>query len=208
MYSSKFTFIQNGVQLIIEKDGDEGYGRAASAESVGGFDVHGTDGEDAMFTYSGGNYTFSIDESGQFPLLTLTGNAYLGYYAGSQEYEILYQTEEVMALSVANTVEGQRWVFVYCLEELNVEAPAPFKELKAVPLAEGFEKEEFLNFVQEDMGSVSRVVDNPLPLPINTSDKVFRYWKSTGFYSNLSFTAEDYKFDLTTQNKIRIKVYI
>ncbi len=208
MYSSKFTFIQNGVQLIIEKDGDEGYGRAASAESVGGFDVHGTDGEDAMFTYSGGNYTFSIDESGQFPLLTLTGNAYLGYYAGSQEYEILYQTEEVMALSVANTVEGQRWVFVYCLEELNVEAPAPPKELKAVPLAEGFEKEEFLNFVQEDMGSVSRVVDNPLPLPINTSDKVFRYWKSTGFYSNLSFTAEDYKFDLTTQNKIRIKVYI
>jgi hypothetical protein len=37
---------------------------------------------------------------------------------------------------------------------------------------------------------------------------VFRYWKSTAFYSNLSFTAPDYKFDLTTQNKIRVKVYI
>ena len=55
---------------------------------------------------------------------------------------------------------------------------------------------------------MSRVVDNPLPLPINTSEKVFRYWKSNGFYSNLSFTAPDYKFDLTTQNKIRVKVYI
>lgn len=208
MYSTTFTFIQDGVQLKIRKEGNEGYGRKASSASVGGFTVHGDQGDDVFFTYSGGDYTFSIDESGEFPILTLTGNAYMGYYAGSQDYEIIYQTEEVMALRVNNTVEGQDWVFVYCLEELNVEAPAPPKELKAIPLSENFEGGEFLNFAQEDMGDVSRVVDNPAPLPINTSNKVFRYWKSTGFYSNLSFTAPDYKFDLTTQNKIRVKVYI
>lgn len=208
MYSTRYTFIQDGVQLKIAKEGNEGYGRAASAASVGGFTVHTIDVEDALFTYSGGDYTFSIDESGKFPLLTLTGNAYMGYYAGSQEYEIIYQTEEVMALRVNNTTEGQDWVFVYCLEELNVEAPAPPKELKAIPLLEDFEGDEFLELTQEDMGSVSGVVDNPMPLPINTSGKVFRYWKSDGFYSNLSFTAPDYKFDLTAQNKIRVKVYI
>lgn len=208
MYSTKFTFIQDGVQLKIEKEGNEGYGRKASSASVGGFTVTGDSGDDVYFTYSGGEYTFSIDESGEFPILTLSGNAYMGYYAGSQDYEIIYQTEEVMALRVNNTHEGQDWVFVYCLEELNVEAPAPPKELKAIPLSENFEGEEFLNFAQEDMGGVSRVVDNPAPLPVNTSDKVFRYWKSNGFYSNLSFTAPDYKFDLTTQNKIRVKVYI
>lgn len=208
MYSTRFTFIQDGVRLKIEKEGNEGYGRLASAADVGGFSVHGAVGEDALFAYSGGEYTFSIDESGQYPLLTLTGNAYMGYYAGSQEYEIIYQTEEVMALSVANTVEGQRWIFVYCLEELNVEAPAPPKELKAIPLSEDFEGSEYLNFVAEDMGTVSRVADNPVMLPINQSEKVFRYWKSNAFYSNLSFTASDYKFDLTTQNKISIKVYI
>lgn len=208
MYSSKFTFIQDGVQLKIRKDGEIGYGRAASAEDVGNFTVREVIGEDALFTYNGGDYTFSIDETNKFPLLTLTGNAYMGYYAGSQEYEIIYQTDKVMALSVANTVEGQRWVFVYCLEELNKEADLPPKEPKAVPLSENFEKAEYLNFVEEDMGDVSRVVDNPAPLPINTSNKVYRYWKSNGFYSNLSFTASDYKFDLTAQNKMSLKVYI
>lgn len=208
MYSTKFTFIQDGVQLKIQKNGNEGYGRKASSASKGGFTVHGDSGDDVFFSYSGGDYTFSLDESGEFPVLTLTGNAYMGYYAGSQDYEIIYQTDKVMALRVNNTVESQDWVFVYCIEELNVEAPAPPKEVKAIPLSENFEGAGLLNFKQEDMGTVSRVVDNPLMLPINTSEKVFRYWKSNGFYSNLSYTAPDYKFDLTTQNKIRVKVYI
>jgi hypothetical protein len=58
------------------------------------------------------------------------------------------------------------------------------------------------------MGPLSGIVDNPAPIPINTSNKVYRYQKTTAFYSNLSFTAPDYKFDLTRQNKIRVKVYI
>lgn len=210
MYSSKFTFIQNGVQLIIEKEGNEGYGRKASAASVGGFTVHGESGDDVFFTYSGGDYTFSLDESGEYPIMTLSGNAYLGYYAGSQDYEIIYQTDKVMALRVNNTVESQDWVFIYCLEELNVEAPPAPKTLKAVPLFEDFEGDEYLVLKQEDMGgsAKSAIIGNPVPLPINESPSVYRYWKSTGFYSNLSFTAPDYKFDLTTQNKIRVKVFI
>ena len=210
MYSSKFTFIQNGVQLKIVKDGNEGYGRKASAASVGGFTVHATSGDDAMFTYSGGDYTFSIDESGEYPIITLGGNAYMGYYCGSQQYEVIYQTDKVMALRVNNTVESQDWVFVYCLEELNVEAPPAPKELKAIPLFEDFEGSEMLTFKQDDMGGATKsaVIGNPVPLPINESAKVYRYWKSTGFYSNLSYTAPDYKFDLTTQNKVRVKVFI
>ncbi len=210
MYSTKFTFIQNGVQLKIVKNGNEGYGRKASAASVGGFTVHATSGDDAMFTYSGGDYTFSIDESGEYPIITLGGNAYMGYYCGSQQYEVIYQTDKVMALRVNNTVEGQDWVFVYCLEALNVEAPPAPKELKAIPLFEDFEGSEILTFTQDDMGGATKsaVIGNPVPLPINESSKVYRYWKSTGFYSNLSFTAPNYKFDLTTQNKVRVKVFI
>lgn len=210
MYSTKFTFIQNGVQLKIVKEGNEGYGRKASAASVGGFPVHKEVVDDAFFTYSGGDYTFSIDESGKFPIMTLSGNAYMGYYCGNQEYEIIYQTEEVMALKVDNYTEGQDWVFVYCLEELNVDTPPPPKELKTIPLNEDFEGETMLTFKQDDMGGASKsaMIGNPVPLPINESSKVYRYWKSTGFYSNLSFTAPDYKFDLTVQNKIRVKVFI
>lgn len=211
MYSTKFTFIQNGVKLIVTKDGDEGYGRAKTAESVGGFDVIRLSGEDAIFKYSGGNYTFSLDESGEYPKLTLSGNGFMGYYAGTQEYDIIYQTDKVMALAAKNPAEGQVWVFVYTLEEYNVEAPEAPKEPKAMPLEETFEGEEpMVAFETQDMGDakMSGVIDNPVPLPINESAKVYRYWKSTEFYSNLSFTAEDYKFDLTKQNKIKVKVFI
>lgn len=133
----------------------------------------------------------------------------MGYYCGTQDYEIIYQTDKVMALRVDNQVEGQDWVFVYCLEELNIAEPPIVKEPKAEPLFEDFESGKLtVNFVTQDMGSLSGIVDNPAPVSINTSNKVYRYQKTTAFYSNLSFTAPDYKFDLTTQNKIRLKVYI
>ncbi len=106
MYDFKFTFIQEGVQFIIENDG-LGYGRKASSESVGGYNVVEIDGDDAIFTFDGGSFNFSIDESGTYPQLTLSDNSFMGYYAGSQVYDIVYQTEEVMALRVNNTVESQ-----------------------------------------------------------------------------------------------------
>ena len=58
------------------------------------------------------------------------------------------------------------------------------------------------------MGNKSGIFDNPSPVPINESNKVYRYQKSTAFYSNLNFVAEKYKFDLTKQNKIKVKVFI
>lgn len=210
LYTHKFTFIQNGVQLKIENSGD-GYGRKASAESVGGFAVKEISGDDAIFDYAGGNYTFALDESGKYPKLTLSGNAFMGYYCGTQEYEIFYQTDKVMALRIFNSVENQDWVMVYCLEELNVENAEPEIEKmpKAVPLTDNFEDAEaMLPWVAETMGDKRGVVDNPAPVPVNESDKVYRYQKSAEFYSNLSYTAPDYLFDLTTQNKIRVKVFI
>jgi len=208
LYDFRFTFIQEGARLIIETAG-EGYGRKASAATIGGFNVTGSSGDDVFFPYEGGSYTFSIDESGQYPVLTLSGNAFMGYYCGTQDYEIIYQTDKVMALRVDNQVEKQDWIFVYCLEELNIAEPPIVKEPKAKPLFEDFESGKLtVNFVTQDMGPLSGIVDNPAPIPINTSNKVYRYQKTTAFYSNLSFTASDYKFDLTRQNKIRLKVYI
>lgn len=208
MYDFKFNFQQAGAKLNIANKG-EGYGRVRTSASVGGYTVTGNSGDDAFFTYNGGNYTFSIDESGKYPALKLSDNAFMGYYCGTQNYDIVYQTDKVMALRVDNSEEGQDWVFVYCLEELNVPPPAVVKEPKAVPLFENFEGATAkIVFVKDAMGDKSAVVDNPLPLPINTSNKVYRYEKSNEFYSNLQFTAATYKFDLTTQNKIKVKVFI
>ena len=207
MYDMKFNFKQAGAKLNITTLG-EGYGRNASAASVGGFAVSSVSGDDALFPYDGGNYSFLINETGTYPTLKIDGNSFLGYYCGSQEYDIIYQTEEVMALRVNNTTEGQDWVFVYTLEELNVPPPAIVKDPKAVPLFEDFEGAAKVVFFKDAMGDKSGVSDNPLPLPINTSNKVYRYQKTTEFYSNISFTAATYKFDLTTQNKIKVMVFI
>ncbi|WP_291530740.1 PKD domain-containing protein [Bacteroides sp. UBA939] len=205
MYDMKFTFIQSGLQMKVETAG-KGYGRWALAHSKPGAVQ---EGEDVVYNYAGGTYNFALDDSGPLPQLTLTGDATMGYYCGTQTYDIVYQSEEVMALCVHNSVESQDWLFIYCREDLNVSTPPIVKTPKAVPLSEDFEDDEAaVNFVTQNMGDKSAVVDNPAPVPINESNKAYRYQKSTDFYSNLSFTTTDYMFDLTTQNKIRVKVYI
>lgn len=208
LYSFKFTFIQNGVQLKIANSG-QGYGRNKTAAG-GGFTPTTVDGEDATFNYSGGDYTFAINESGEKPTIELSGNAFMGYYAGTQVYEIIYQTDKVMALRATNTVEGQDWIFIYCLEELNVAEPPIIKEPQAIPLGEDFESETpSVLFAGEDMGSLfSAFYQNPAPVVPNTSAKVLLYEKTGSFYSNISYTTTDYLFDLTSVNKVRIKVFI
>ena len=58
------------------------------------------------------------------------------------------------------------------------------------------------------MGELDFIYSNPAPVPVNTSKKVYLYEKSIGFYSNISYTAPDYKFDLTKANKVRMKVFV
>lgn len=131
----------------------------------------------------------------------------MGYYCGSQEYEIIYQTDKVMALRVNNTLENSDWIFVYCLKELNTKPVIPLKE---IALNEDFElATPKVVFTKEDMGSLTNAFySNPAPVPVNTSSKAFLYEKSTAFYSNVFFQATGYKFNLTAQNKITLKVFI
>jgi beta-glucanase (GH16 family) len=210
VYEFKFTFKQAGTQLVIQ-NGGKGLGRWACASGLPGATQNG---DDAIFDYIGGSYTFSITEAeteDAYSTLTLSGGAILGYYACNLTYDIIYQTEEVIALRVLNTTENQDWVFIFIREDLNVATPPapPKTELKAVPLLDDFEGVLSVDFVQEEMGGLSAAgYQNPAPVPVNPSEKVYLYQKSLAYYSNLSFTTSDYLFDLTEQNKIRMKVYI
>lgn len=208
LYDFKFTFLQQGARLKLETAG-EGYGRKACIGAAG-FTATSVNGDDALFDYSGGNYTFSIKMGGAHPVLELSDNAFMGYYCGTQSYEIIYQTDEVMCLRVLNATESQDWLFVYCLESLNIDKPPVVKTPRAVPLQENFEADQLhLLFAPENMGALTQsAYSNPAPVPVNQSKKVFLYQKSDNFYSNLSWVADDYTFDLTTQHKIRLKAYI
>lgn len=208
LYDFKFTFTQNGLHLNIANEG-LGYGRNALIGTAG-FTATEVEDDDATFNYPGGDYTFSLDESGEYPKLTLSGNAFFGYYAGTQEYEIIYLTEEVLAVCAHNGVEGQDWVFVLIREDLNVSEPPVVKELREVPLSDDFEgSEPLIAWAYEDMGELtSPAYQNPAPVTVNLSAKVFLYQKTDAFYSNISYTTTDYLFDLKEQNKIKMKVYL
>ena len=123
MYDWKLNFsMAGGLKLKITTAG-EGYGRRQLADK-GGFTATWTHDEDIAFNYNGGDYTYTLNEAGKYPVLTLSGNAFTGYYAGSQDYEIVYLDKDVMALSTNNDLEGQTWIFIYIRADLNKEPPS------------------------------------------------------------------------------------
>jgi len=123
MYDWKLNFsMAGGLKLKITTAG-EGYGRRQLADK-GGFTPTWTHDEDVAFNYDGGDYTFSLSPGTPYSVLTLSGNAFMGYYAGSQDYKIIYLDQDVMALATDNTLEGQTWIFIYIREDLNKEPPS------------------------------------------------------------------------------------
>ena len=163
MYDFKFHFKQtSGLQMKITTNG-VGYGRLACAKPIGGYDnVTVIWEQDVQFPYEGGNYTFSItdvttqigEDEKDYEKITLSGNAFMGYYCGTQDYYILYLTDEVMALSVRNTVEGQDWVFIFIREDLNVEPDIPSINEEQVTFTITQGSNEFIY-------DYSVIVDNP-----------------------------------------------
>lgn len=208
LYSQEFTFIQDGLKLIWKNNGyiyTNGAGKNALPPSnfvenpggVGDFDVAYTPGN---------NLTFSFNESNM--TLKLSNGAFLGHYAGTSEYKIVKLTENEMYLRCASAVEpNNAWYYRFIPIEKRVKPIIPLKEK---PLAENFEKDvPSVTFATQGMGLLTNAsYANPAPVPVNESKKVYLYQKSNDFYSNIFFTAVGYKFDLTNQNKIKIKVFI
>jgi hypothetical protein len=210
MYFNEFTFTQVGVKFVWKNNGSVytnapgknalaalGYSNAV-APPAGDFDVK----------YNPASaYTFSLNENAK--TLTLSNDAFLGHYAGTSVYQIQTLNDTVMYLRVVSGVEpGNAWYYRFVPKEKNIK-PVIVIPVKAVPLTENFEGTPKVAFSKEDMGALTNFgYLNPAPVPINSSSKVTLYQKSGGFWSNLFFTASGYKFDLTTQNKVKLKVYI
>lgn len=204
LYTQEFTFVQVGVKMIWKNNGKiytneagkNALGGAATVPGAGDFDVEYTPKE---------SYTYTLDETNK--TLTLSDGAFMGHYAGTSTYTIVSLTEDELYLEAVSTVEsGNGWWYRFIPKEKNVKPVVP---VKAVKLKEDFENEKLaVEFVRENMGMLDFIYSNPAPVPVNTSKTVYLYEKSNDFYSNISFTATDYKFDLTKVNKIRMKVYI
>lgn len=204
LYTQEFTFVQVGVKMIWKNNGKiytneagkNDLGGAATVPGAGDFDVEYTPKE---------SYTYTLDEINN--TLTLSDGAFMGHYTGSSTYYIRSLTEDELYLEVVSNVEsGNGWWYRFVPKEKNVK---PEVAVKAVKLSEDFEADKLsVDFAREDMGELDFIYSNPAPVPVNTSKKVYLYEKSIGFYSNISYTAPDYKFDLTKANKVRMKVFV
>lgn len=207
LYTQKFTFFQEGTKFKWENNGyiyTNGAGVAGMGNPAGVIDNPGGVGDFDVPYKPADGYTFSFDESSM--TLELSDNAFFGFYVGNSVFQIISLTEDEMYVKVLSNTEDNAWWFRFVPEDKN--APPPVV-VKAVPITETFDASSLkITFQGEDMGNMSGVVDNPLPLPINETAKVYRYQKTNAFYTNLFWVAPDYKFDLTTQHKIRLKVMI
>ncbi|HZL08806.1 MAG TPA: hypothetical protein VFC65_02325 [Prolixibacteraceae bacterium] len=211
LYSQEFKFTQVGVKFNWTNNGSiytnaagvadlagKGYPTSVAA-AAGDFDV----------TYAPkANYTFALNETAK--TITLSDGAFFGFYAGASVYKIRTLTEDVLELECASTIEsGNNWIVRLIPIEKNIK-PIIIIPLKEMPLTEDFESVvPKVIFTPDAMGSLTdSSYYNPAPVGINTSKKVFLYEKSTGFYSNIFFQANGYKFDLSEQNQITVKVFI
>lgn len=204
LYTQEFTFVQVGVKMIWKNNGKiytneagkNDLGGTATVPGAGDFDVEYAPKE---------SYTYALDETNK--TLTLSDGAFMGHYAGTSTYTIVSLTEDELYLEAVSAVEsGNGWWYRFIPKEKNVKPVVP---VKAVKLKEDFENEKLaVEFDREDMGKLDFIYSNPAPVPANTSKTVYLYEKSNSFYSNISFTAADYKFDLTKVNKVRMKVYV
>jgi len=211
LYSQEFTFTQVGIKFGWVNNGNvytNEAGRAALADLGYPNSVVPPDGDFDVEYVPKTNYTFALNESAS--TITLSGGAFFGHYAGTSTYQILTLTDEELYLKCASTTEsGNGWWYRLIPKELNVK-PVIDIPLKAVELNEDFESETpEVSFVSEDMGPLTNpYYSNPAPIGVNTSAKVFLYQKPDAFYSNVYFQADGYRFDLSEQNKITVKVFI
>lgn len=213
LYDQEYTFKQVGVEMTWVNKGKvytngagkdkleaDGYG-PSSVPAAGDFDVEYTPKD---------KYTFTLNTKDS--TLTISDGGFLGFYAGTSVLEILELNDDYMTLRTVSAVEsGNAWYARFVVKEKNIEPALPPVENKAIPLFEDFEDENAtIVFESEDMGELtSSSYANPAPVPNNESSKVFLYQKKAGVpYSNISHVVSGYKFDLTTQNKVRMKVYI
>lgn len=211
LYSQEFTFTQVGVKMTWKNNGsvytNENGRKALAALGYPNSVVPGAGDFDVTYAPKA-SYTFSLNETAK--TLTLSDGAFFGHYAGVSTYDIVTLNENVLYVKCASAIEsGNAWWYRLIPKEKNVK-PIVIIPLKATPLSEDFESAtKKVNFTYDSMGPlVDPFYSNPAPVGVNTSSKVFLYEKTTAFYSNIYFDAKTYKFDLTEQNKIKMKVFI
>lgn len=208
LYDTKYTFSADG-KLTIETAG-EGYGRKAF-DGQNGFISTSIVGDDMLFPYTGGEYTFTKTDTE----LTISDNGYLIYYAGSQSYEILYLSETALCVRVTNTVENHVWVFILCPQ--GTETPPPPLEGNWVDIDSDENLWKDVNFTNTyyvargdnwEVLPTQELTVNGTQYSINFPDATDLQWQNqlvfvTDNVSTIAAEKYDFRVTLNASNEIR-----
>lgn len=133
LYENEYTFIQKGTQLIWKNQGyiytnENGMNHlgipGTANPTVGDFDIP---------YVPANNLTFSLDEDNG--ILSLSGGAFIGFYTGVSDYNIIKLTEHEMHLWCRSAAEpGNAWYFILVpKDELKEPEPEPVEPPEPKP---------------------------------------------------------------------------
>ncbi|WP_439881723.1 PKD domain-containing protein [Pontibacter sp. MBLB2868] len=205
LYDDEMTFNLNGLSYTYKNNGDT-FVNGAHAATLGGDPANG----DQKVSYQPKTgLTWSIVEEGDKKFLMISNGGFLGYYTGVSKYEILALSENELYIRQLDSKNGDlAWYQRLVPKGYTVPKPVkPYKE--AIDLKDDFDAPGNIVW-QTDQLTFSDTYDNPAPLAGNTSAKVGQYIKKEGeafAFANLFLTL-DHKMDLTTKNKIKLKVFM
>ncbi|MBB2145020.1 hypothetical protein GM921_05970 [Pedobacter sp. LMG 31464] len=205
-YDDEMTFNMNALKYTYVNNGTT-FANASNAPGIGG----PTGSDDPTVNYTPAtNLTWLVTTVNGIKYITISNNGFIAYYLGVSQYQILSLTDDEMWLRCLDKSNaGNAW-YLKLIRKGYVRPVVPpvQKPMQAANLTDDFQNTATFNWTAENM-DYTRSYDNPSKFPVNTSAKVGYYEKRTGAdgqYGNLNVTMP-YRFDLTTKNKIKLKVF-
>ncbi|MEJ8801506.1 PKD domain-containing protein [Pontibacter sp. H249] len=152
--------------------------------------------------------TWSIYQENGKTMLSVSNGETIAWDDNEGTYEVIELSEN--RLHIRKVCCGGDGVRNYVLVPEGYKAPVKVKPYKeAIDLKDDFDTPGNVVW-QTDNLTFNETYDNPAPLTGNTSAKVGQYIKQAGepfAFANLFYTL-DHKIDLTTKNKIKLKVFM
>lgn len=205
-YNDRFTFkiTASGLTLNTELQGFA-YANAAWAPDLGDITGHmeTTGGADYVMPRADGEYVCTIAGD----VLTVTGGGFLGYYAGTSEYQITTLTDDLLEVAFWDTKANYYWFTRFVpVDKLTPEPEPIVKAIESNDIFDDFEGDGNVVWETKDIAGFD-MIDNFAPSDVNSSEKVARYQKGAGEWTNV-LTVLDYKIDLSVRNQFTMKVFI
>jgi hypothetical protein len=213
LYTDEYTFTLQGLEFDMNTNGYVFLNGSYGDEVEGTYEAPGGDLMAQWTAPEGLNFNFVKEDDGRM-FITISDPGWIGFFAGTREYEIQEISENHLALRFEDSANSLVWYhtlipkgYEHPAEEPDEPEPLPYTSEE---LYDNFDEEGNVTWMTDEIADFNPNYDNPLPREINTSAKVAKYEKGSGgahFYDNL-YIDPGFEIDLNQRSTIRLKVYL